>query len=63
MENTFHSLRCFLIQYSCKHPPFVALLKNRTVKKTQRKEVEASVKQICSEMNKLVNERNRMVIG
>ncbi|MCR4681121.1 MAG: hypothetical protein K5636_05880 [Bacteroidales bacterium] len=27
------------------------------------KEVEASVKQIRSEMNKLVNEQNRMVIG
>ena len=27
------------------------------------KEVEASVKQICPEMNKLVNEQNRMVIG
>ena len=27
------------------------------------KEVEASVKQIRAEMNKLVNEQNRMVIG
>ena len=27
------------------------------------KEIEASVKQIRSEMNKLVNEQNRMVIG
>jgi hypothetical protein len=27
------------------------------------KEVEASVKQIYPEMNKLVNEQNRMVIG
>ncbi|MCQ2266039.1 MAG: hypothetical protein MJZ46_08410 [Bacteroidales bacterium] len=27
------------------------------------KEVEASVKQIRAEMNKLINEQNRMVIG